>query len=285
MNAMLYVRGRPLDYDLWVEQGAPGWGWEDVLPYFLRSEDNARGASEFHAPAASCGSTSSARRGRSTGGCSTPAPPLGIPRIADYNGPEQDGVSMFQVTQRNGRRWSAADAFLRPARCAPQPRADHRRDRARARARGRPRRRRPLPAHAADGRRPPRAEREVILAPGAIGSPQILLLSGSARPSELREVGVEPRHELPGVGRNLQDHPFVTDALGGLGGPDALRRRQAQAPGRVAAAPHRPADLDGRRGRRLRPHPARACPPPTSSSTWARSTSRTTARRSSTATR
>jgi choline dehydrogenase-like flavoprotein len=115
MNAMLYVRGRPLDYDLWREQGAAGWGWEDVLPYFLRSEDNARGASEFHG----AGGEMRIEEQRS------PRPldrrlldasvAHGIPRIDDYNGPEQDGVSMFQVFQKDGRRWSAADAFLRPA--------------------------------------------------------------------------------------------------------------------------------------------------------------------------
>src|SRR5215208_4299710 len=119
MNAMLYVRGRPLDYDLWVEQGAPGWGWNDVLPYFLRSEDNTRGPSEFHGAGGEM--TISEQR--------SPRPldrrlieasqAIGIPRIDDYNGPEQDGVSMFQVFQQNGRRWSAADAFLRPARDRP----------------------------------------------------------------------------------------------------------------------------------------------------------------------
>src|SRR3954447_7224103 len=115
MNAMLYVRGRPLDYDLWAEQGAPGWGWKDVLPYFLRSEDNARGASEFHGAGGEM-TISEQRSPRPLDGRLIEASQaIGIPRIDDYNGPEQDGVSMFQVFQRNGRRWSSADAFLRPA--------------------------------------------------------------------------------------------------------------------------------------------------------------------------
>jgi choline dehydrogenase-like flavoprotein len=209
MNAMLYVRGRPLDYDLWVEQGAPGWGWKDVLPYFMRSEDNARGASEFHGAGGEM--TISEQR--------SPRPldrrlieaseGIGIPRVDDYNGPEQDGVSMFQVFQKNGRRWSSADAFLRPALKRPNLEVvtgatvlglqlDG--DRATGvRYQGK-----------RGGPRTARAGREVILSAGAIGSPQILLLSGIGDPDELRAAGVEPRHELPGVGRNLQDHPYLT---------------------------------------------------------------------------
>ena len=114
MNAMLYVRGRPLDYDLWEAQGAPGWGWNDVLPYFLRSEDNARGASEFHGaggPLRVSEQRSPRPMNRRLLEASEAA---GIPRSHDYNGPEQDGVAMFQVTQQNGKRWSAADGYLRP---------------------------------------------------------------------------------------------------------------------------------------------------------------------------
>ncbi len=208
MNAMLYVRGRPLDYDLWERQGAAGWGWRDVLPYFLKSEDNSRGASEFHA----AGGELRVEEQRSP----RPADRLlleacaaaGIPRVADYNGPEQDGAAMFQVTQRNGHRWSAADAFLRPVRKRPNLELvtgatvleleleNDRVSGVRYGGRG--------------GEQTASAEREVILAAGAIGSPQILLLSGIGAPDELSAAGVKARHELPGVGRNLQDHPFVT---------------------------------------------------------------------------
>ncbi|HXM86005.1 MAG TPA: GMC oxidoreductase, partial [Solirubrobacteraceae bacterium] len=132
----------------------------------------------------------------------------GIPRIADYNGPEQDGASMFQVTQKNGRRFSAADAFLRPA--LRRPNLELRTGAS-------------VLAIAFDGDRAIgvrirkgrgeeliRAEREVLLAAGAINSPQLLLLSGVGPADELEAVGVAPRHELRGVGRNLQDHPFVS---------------------------------------------------------------------------
>jgi choline dehydrogenase len=209
MNAMLYVRGRPLDYDLWERQGAPGWGYKDVLPYFLKSEDNARGASEFHGaggPLRVSEQRSPRRVNRRLIAASEAA---GIPRIDDYNGPEQDGVAWFQVNQRNGQRWSAADAFLRDA--SKRPNVEVRTkinvlglamegDRAvGVRIRGR-----------RGGEQTVRAEREVLLCAGAIGSPQILLLSGIGPADHLREVGVQVRHDLPGVGQNLQDHPFVT---------------------------------------------------------------------------
>jgi choline dehydrogenase len=209
MNAMLYVRGRPLDYDGWEAQGAPGWGYADVLPYFIKAEDNVRGPSEFHgaggplrvseqrSPRPLCRRLLSASEA------------AGIPRIADYNGPEQDGVSMFQVTQRNGRRFSAADAYLRPA--LGRPNLDLRTSVAvlgieleGERAVGvRVRRGR-------GGEEVVPAAREVLLCAGAIGSPQLLLLSGIGASEELTQAGVTARHELPGVGRNLQDHPFVT---------------------------------------------------------------------------
>ena len=114
MNAMLYVRGRPLDYDSWEAQGAPGWGYREVLPYFRRSEDNVRGASEWHGaggPLRVSDQRSPRPLDRRLIAASEAA---GIPWTPDYNGPEQDGVSMFQVNQWRGRRFSSADAFLRP---------------------------------------------------------------------------------------------------------------------------------------------------------------------------
>jgi choline dehydrogenase len=209
MNAMLYVRGRPFDYDLWEQQGAAGWGYKEVLPYFLKAEDNARGASEFHGvggPLRVSEQRSPRPLNRRLLAASEAA---GIPRIDDYNGPEQDGVSMFQVNQRNGRRWSSADAYLRPALGRPNLEV-----RTKVTALGLELENgRAVGVRIRGGRGREelvRAEREVLLSAGAIGSPHLLLLSGIGPAEHLSEVGVPVRHDLPGVGRNLQDHPFVS---------------------------------------------------------------------------
>jgi choline dehydrogenase len=208
MNAMLYVRGRPLDYDLWASQGCDGWGWNDVRPYFLKAENNERGASEHHAVGGPLNVADERSPRRLTARFIASAQEAGIPRIPDYNGPEQDGVSPVQVTQRNGARFSAADAYLRPNMKRPNlevitgatvlgvelvaGRAVG------VRLRGRGRRERVI-----------NAEREVILSAGAIGSPQLLLLSGIGPADHLQSVGVTVHHDLPGVGENLHDHPYV----------------------------------------------------------------------------
>ncbi|MGI8844613.1 MAG: GMC family oxidoreductase [Thermoleophilaceae bacterium] len=209
MNAMLYARGRPLDYDLWKEQGADGWGWDDVLPYFMKSEDNALGASEFHGAGGPL-RVSEQRSPRPLDKRLIDASEAaGIPRCTDYNGPEQDGVAMFQVNQHGGKRWSAADGYLKPAMKRPNLEVRtgvqvHRLELEGERVTGvcyRDKRGREQVA---------RCEREVLLSAGAIQSPQLLLLSGIGPADELRAAGVDVRHDLPGVGRNLQDHPFVT---------------------------------------------------------------------------
>jgi choline dehydrogenase-like flavoprotein len=242
MNAMLYVRGRPLDYDGWEAQGAPGWGYRDVLPYFIRSEDNVRGASEYHGAGGPL-RVSEQRSPRALDrrlleACEA----AGIPRIADYNGPEQDGASMFQVTQHNGRRFSTADAFLRPVLA--RPNLDVRTnvtvlgvDVDGGRAVG------VRLAKRRGATEVVRAEREVLLSAGAIGSPQLLLLSGIGPADELRASGVEPRHDLPGVGRNLQDHPFVTviwevsgtDTLYGADKPKSLAEWMLRRSGKLSS--------------------------------------------------
>jgi choline dehydrogenase len=208
MNAMLYVRGRPLDYDLWEAEGCPGWGWKDVRPYFLRAENNERGASENHAT----GGPLNVCDGRSprplTARFLAAAERAGIPRVPDYNGPEQDGASPAQVTQRNGKRFSAADAYLRPnmkrENLATITGAQVLRVQLEnGRATGVSYRDRRGREHVA------RADREVILAAGAIGSPQLLMVSGIGPADHLRQVGVEVAHDLAGVGQNLQDHPYV----------------------------------------------------------------------------
>ncbi|MDX6665658.1 MAG: choline dehydrogenase, partial [Solirubrobacteraceae bacterium] len=114
MNAMLYVRGRPLDYDTWEQMGATGWGWNAVWPYFVKSEDNVRGKSEFHGVGGPIRVEEQRSPRKLTGRIMAAVENAGVPRIADYNGPEQDGLSPVQVFQKGGKRWSAADAYLRP---------------------------------------------------------------------------------------------------------------------------------------------------------------------------
>jgi choline dehydrogenase-like flavoprotein len=210
MNAMLYVRGNPLDYDGWAAAGASGWSWDEVLPYFLRAEDNQRGASEYHATGGPLRVEDERSPRPLTGRFLAACAEAGIPRIADYNGPEQDGAALAQVTQRNGKRWSAADAYLRPALRRPNLEVvtgalvsglqiEGGVARGVRYSRGR-----------RGGEQVARAEREVILSAGAIASPQLLLLSGIGPADQLRQLGVQVRHELPGVGANLQDHPYVS---------------------------------------------------------------------------
>ncbi len=208
MNAMLYVRGRPLDYDLWEKQGAAGWGWNDVLPYFLKAEDNSRGDSEFHAT----GGPLKVAEQRSPRPMNerflAASEEAGIPRVGDYNGPEQDGASVAQVMQRNGRRWSSADGYLRPATKRPNLTVRTGAQALRVAIEGG---RAAGVVVGADGREQTiRAAKEVILAAGAIQSPQLLMLSGIGPEHHLREHGIEVRSSLPGVGTNLQDHPFVS---------------------------------------------------------------------------
>ena len=206
MNAMLYVRGRPLDYDLWE---VPGWGWEDVRPYFLKAEDNARGASEHHGVGGPLRVVDERSPRPLTARFLAAAEASGIPYIDDYNGPEQDGAALAQVTQSKGRRWSTNDAYLRPVRDRDNLRivtgATVRRIRlAGGRATG-------VSYRDRLGReRTAEASREVILAAGAFGTPQLLMLSGIGPAEHLRSVGVPVEVDAPEVGENLQDHPFNT---------------------------------------------------------------------------
>ncbi|MSX12515.1 MAG: choline dehydrogenase, partial [Actinobacteria bacterium] len=189
MNAMLYVRGRPLDYDLWEAEGCPGWGWNDVQPYFLKSEDNSRGASEHHA----VGGPQRVENPRSpralTRDFIASAEATGIPFIDDYNGPEQDGVAEVQVTQRGGRRWSTADGYLKPIKGRENLEVITGATVQRVELEGK----RAVGVSYLDGRGREKtitASRDVILAAGAIGSPQILMVSGIGPADHLAEVGV-----------------------------------------------------------------------------------------------
>ena len=208
MNAMMFTRGRPIDFDSWREMGCPGWGYEDVLPYFKRLENNERGETEFRAVGGPMNVAEQSDPRPITSRFIEAAESAGIPANPDVNSPEQDGVTMTSVFQKRGRRWSAADAYLRAAMKRPNLKV-----RTGAEVQG---------IVFEDGRatgvswkkggteQVATADREVILCAGVIGSPQLLMLSGLGPADHLRELGIEPRVDLPGVGENLQDHPFVT---------------------------------------------------------------------------
>ncbi|MCC6469278.1 MAG: choline dehydrogenase [Alphaproteobacteria bacterium] len=204
INGLLYVRGQPQDYDHWRQLGNVGWSWDDVLPYFKRSEDQERGADDFHGTGGPLAVSNMRIRREICDAYIRAAQELGIPARDDFNGAEQEGAGYFQLTARNGLRCGTASAFLRPARRRQNltvvTRAlAHRvtlRDRCAAGV-----------VYDAGGRIvTASARREVILSAGAISSPHLLELSGIGRGPVLQKLGIAVQHDLPGVGENLQDH-------------------------------------------------------------------------------
>ena len=208
LNAMIYIRGHRSNYDQWRDVGNPGWGYDQVLPYFKRSENWCGEPSPYHGvggpldvrATASCAPSADAFVASACERC-------GVPRNDDFNGDDQEGAGLYQFTVRRGRRWSAADAFLHPARARANLDIE-------------------TGAHAlglvvrsgrvegvryASGKqeRTATASKEVILAAGAVGSPHLLQLSGIGPAEHLRSIGIEVVHDLPGVGENLQDHLFT----------------------------------------------------------------------------
>jgi choline dehydrogenase-like flavoprotein len=204
VNAMVYIRGNRADYDGWQALGFDGWGWESVLPYFLRAEDNERGASELHGAGGPLRVSENRSRYRTCGAFIEAAIEAGLPANDDFNGPTQDGAGWYQVTQRDGLRCSAAVAYLHPVLERPNLTVMTNAHVTRlllegTRATG-------VEVDHADQLTEIRAEREVILSAGAYQSPQVMLLSGIGPADELALAGVPPVHELP-VGRGLADHP------------------------------------------------------------------------------
>ena len=207
MNVMMYVRGNRADYDGWARDGASGWSYDEVLPYFKRSEDNAEFHDAFHGVGGELHVTSKRWLSRHWEPFLESATTAGVPRIADCNGPQQDGGVLIQTTTRRGRRWSAADAFLGPARKRSNlvitPSAQVRRILIEGgRATG-------VEYEQGGIKQLARAEREVILSAGAYGSPQLLMLSGIGPAKHLREHGIEVVLDQPNVGAHLQEHPMA----------------------------------------------------------------------------
>ena len=204
INGMIYMRGQAADYDHWRQLGNPGWSWDDVLPFFKRSEDHFLGENEHHGVGGEWRVEAQRLSWEILDAFRAAAAEVGIPPTDDFNCGSNEGCGYFQVNQRRGIRWNTAKAFLRPVLKRPNLEVW-------------------TGAHTTglvlDGRRcagvevrrgglatTVRARREVILAAGAIGSPHLLQLSGIGPGEDLRGQGIEVRHELPGVGLNLQDH-------------------------------------------------------------------------------
>lgn len=204
INGLLYVRGQHADYDHWRQLGCTGWSFEEVLPYFKRAEDQERGANEWHGTGGPLAVSDLREKNPLAVAFIEAAAELGFPRNDDFNGADQEGAGFYQVTARNGLRCSAATAYLKPARRRPNLMVV-------------------TGAHTTglmmEGRRCAgvrlrhdgadltlRATREVILSAGAIASPHLLLLSGIGPGEHLQAKGIPVVHDLPQVGRNLQDH-------------------------------------------------------------------------------
>jgi choline dehydrogenase len=204
INAMIYMRGQAADYDHWRQLGLAGWGWDDVLPFFKRHENNFLGASAHHAVGGEWRVEPPRVHWPLLGAFRTAAAQAGVKPIADFNTGDNEGSCYFHVNQKRGRRWSAARGFLKPVLSRPNLRLETgclvtglvfdglRAGGVRWRQDGRERR--------------ARCRGEIILAAGAIGSPHLLLLSGVGPAAQLREHGISIVLDRSGVGDNLQDH-------------------------------------------------------------------------------
>ncbi len=204
INAMIYMRGQARDYDGWRQMGMTGWGWDDVLPFFLRHEDHQGGDGPFHRSGGEWRVEHPRIRWAILDRLRDAAEQAGIARIDDFNTGDNSGSSYFQVNQKMGRRWSAARGFLKPVLGRPNLRVETGAvvDRVEIED-GRARR----IVYVKDGRRVTAVARgEIVLSAGAVASPVILERSGVGRPDILKARGVEPLVALPGVGENLQDH-------------------------------------------------------------------------------
>ena len=206
INAMIYIRGNRADYDGWRDShGAEGWGWDDVLPYFKRAEGNQRFGGPLHGTDGPLNVEDRRFTHELSHAWVDSAVSWGLKHTEDFNGESQDGAGVYQVTCKKGRRWSTADAYLRPALSRPNLTVRTGAQVTRVvfdgtRATG--------IAYVDKGtERTVRATAEVVLCGGAVNSPQLLMLSGVGPAEHLRELGIDVVAALPGVGENLHDHP------------------------------------------------------------------------------
>lgn len=221
VNAMIYTRGHREDYDHWAAEGNAGWRWDDVLPYFKRAENNERGADAWHGTGGPL-NVMDARSPSRFGPLFVQAgQQAGYRQNPDFNGANQEGVGLYQLTHRNGERFSAAKAYLTPNLARPNLQVITGAQTTRILMDGR--RAVGVEFVQAGELRQLKAAREVLLCAGSLQSPQLLMLSGIGPAAQLRDHGIAVVHDLPGVGENLHDHidvvqvvdaPGVTDLFG-----------------------------------------------------------------------
>ena len=221
INAMLYVRGNPWDYDHWAALGNPGWRYDDVLPLFKRSENNEQFIDGFHGQGGPLNVTYQNHASPVNKLFLEAAQLNGLQLNPDYNGAEQAGVFLYQVNQKNGERCSAAKGFLTPNLSRPNLTVVTQATAAKVMIEGK--RARGVAYYHGNHLEQVRARREVLVAAGAFGSPQLLMLSGIGATHELQKFGIPVVKDLWGVGKNLQDHidyvqtwrvPSYTDTIG-----------------------------------------------------------------------
>jgi len=213
INAMIYIRGQRSDYDRWAAAGNPGWAWDDVLPYFRRSEHNTRGGDALHGEGGPLQAQDLMCPNPVAAAFIEAGVQAGLPANDDFNGPVQEGVGWYQVTHRGGERCSAAKAYLTPALGRPNLQVITQAQATRVLMDGR----RATGVEYLQGgqRQQVTARREVLLAAGAFQSPQLLMLSGIGPADHLQALGIPVVHALPGVGEHLHDHPDVVLVVDG----------------------------------------------------------------------
>jgi choline dehydrogenase len=204
INGMIYMRGQMRDFEQWKAQGNPGWGWDEVLPYYLRHEDYQRGADELHRSGGEWRIEKQRLSWEILDAFRDAAAEVGIPKVIDFNRGNNEGCGYFEVNQKRGVRWNASKGFLRPALKRPNLKVLTNAQVKRLRF---------------DGKRVIGVEfwqenqlfhadatLETLLAAGAVSSPQLLQCSGIGPAALLQQQGIPVVHDLPGVGENLQDH-------------------------------------------------------------------------------
>ncbi|MBT4488451.1 MAG: choline dehydrogenase [Rhodospirillaceae bacterium] len=220
INAMIYTRGHPWDYDHWAALGNPGWSFADVLPYFKMSQNQERGGDEFHGTGGPLNVADLRSPNPLAQAFVDAAAEMQLPRNDDFNGMEQEGVGRYQVTQINGERCSAARAYLSPVRSLDNLSILTGAQATMLILEGK--RVLGVRYRQSGAEHEVHAGREVILSAGALQTPQLLLLSGIGPGAALQAKGIDVAHDLPGVGRNLQDHidiviPYLSDSRHAMG--------------------------------------------------------------------